>query len=289
MTTLAEEFNPARPAGAIYDLRERAIPVAHLQRRWEPADGPMPSLFISHGAPPALGNHAWMNDLYDWAQALPKPRAIVVISAHWENAPVAINGTAAGTPLYYDFSGFDPEYYSLTYETPDATDLAQRVAGLLGHSPVHQFTNRGLDHGAFIPLMAMYPAGDVPVVQVSMPSLNPQDLLDLGTRLRSLRQEGILVIGSGYMTHSFAVFRNPALAGHLDAFDEWAANNVHAGNVDELVDYLHKAPGAQIAHPTADHYVPLLLTLGAADDARTARTVFTRKGLGNHIRSFEVH
>ncbi|WJY88595.1 DODA-type extradiol aromatic ring-opening family dioxygenase [Corynebacterium confusum] len=289
MPTLAEEFNPVRPAGAIYDLRERALPETHLHRRWEPADGPLPALFISHGAPPALGNHGWMNDLYDWSRSLPKPRAIVVVSAHWENAPVAINATAADAPLFYDFSGFDPEYFTLRYPTPDAGELAQRVAGLLGYQPVHQFADRGLDHGAFIPLMAMYPAGDVPVVQVSMPSLNPQDLLELGEKLRPQRTEGILVIGSGYMTHSFAVFRNPELSGHLDAFDEWAAANIHSGNVDALTDYLHQGPGARIAHPTADHYVPLLLAMGAATDPTSAHTVFTRKGLGNHIRSIEVY
>lgn len=281
-------FEQTRPAGAIFDLRERAIPLADQHRRWQPSDGPMPALFVSHGAPPALDDHDWMNSLYDWAQSLPKPRAIVVISAHWENAPVAISASAANTPLYYDFGGFDPTYYTLKYPTPDATDRAQRVAGLLGYSPVHQYTDRGLDHGAFIPLMAMYPAGDVPVVQVSMPSLNPQDLLQLGEKLKELRKEGILVIGSGYMTHSFAVFRHPELTGHLDAFDEWAAHAIHSGDVDELMAYMNKAPGARIAHPTADHYVPLLLTMGAADDPRTAKTVFTRRGLGNHIRSMQV-
>lgn len=241
-------MTPPRPAGGIYDLRERALPVAHLQKTWEPSDGPLPALFISHGAPPALDDHQWMDDLYAWAQSMPKPRAVVIISAHWEDAPVAINATAAGTPLTHDFYGFHPEYYTLTYDTPDATELALRVAGLLGYSPVHQYANCGLDHGAFIPMMAMYPAADVPVVQVSMPSLRPQDLLDLGEKLTSLRHEGILVIGSGYMTHSFEVFRHPErVTGYLDAFDEWAAHNVHAGNVDELMDYMNKAPGAQLA------------------------------------------
>ncbi|HJG44450.1 dioxygenase [Corynebacterium phoceense] len=289
MTTIAEAMNPARPAGGLYDLRERTIPLAGLRREWELSDGPLPSLFISHGAPPALGDHEWMNTLYDWAQTFPKPRAIVVVSAHWENAPAALSASTAGTPLYYDFSGFDPEYYTLKYETPDATDLAHRVAGMLGYQPVYQFSNRGLDHGAFIPVMAMYPAGDVPVLQVSMPSLNPGDLLDLGEKLRQLRHEGVLVIGSGYMTHSFEVFRNPnRVMGYLDAFDEWAAEHIHAGNVDALMDYMNKAPAARIAHPTADHYVPLLLAMGAADDPRTARTVFERLGLGNHIRSVEI-
>nr|WP_237448191.1 class III extradiol ring-cleavage dioxygenase [Nocardioides flavescens] len=245
-------------------------------------------MFVSHGAPPTLDDAAWLDDLFAWGQSLPKPRAIVIVSAHWETAPPALAGSAAGTPLFYDFGGFHPRYYTLPYATPDATDLARRVAGTLGHTPVHQFTQRGLDHGAFIPLMAMYPAADVPVVQLSMPSLDPAALLALGARLRELREEGVLVIGSGFMTHSFAAMRQPSLVGHVSAFDEWAGRTIDRGDVDELVDYRLKAPGAAIAHPTADHFVPLLLTMGAAHDPGSARTVFDRVVLGNHIRSVQV-
>lgn len=288
MTRSIFDTNPQRPAGALDDLRARTIPLAGQQRVWQPADGPLPTLFISHGAPPTLDDATWLNDLYNWAQSMPKPRAIVVVSAHWENNPVSISASAEGTPLTYDFGGFHPRYYTLEYKTPDASDLALRVAGMLGYTPVHQFTERGLDHGAFIPLMAMYPAGDVPAIQVSMPSLNPADLLTLGGKLRALREEGILVIGSGFMTHSFAVMRHPELQEHLNAFDEWAGETIARGDVDSLMDYLNKGPGAKIAHPTADHWVPLLLTMGAADDPTTAQTVFNRVGLGNHTRSIQV-
>ena len=289
MSVLPDPRTQVRPAGALDDLRAFAIPRAHEHRHWEPSDGPLPALFVSHGAPPTLDDAEWLGYLYKWSQSLPKPRAVVMISAHWENAPVAISASEAGTPLYYDFGGFHPRYYTLKYETPDATELAKRVAGLLGYSPVHQFTDRGLDHGAFIPMMAMYPAGDVPVIQVSMPSMNPSDLQELGNKLRSLRDEGILVIGSGYMTHSFAVMRDPSLQPHVQAFDDWAGETIARGDVDSLRDYLNKGPGARIAHPTADHFVPLLLTMGAANDPTTARTVFNRVGLGNHIRSIEVY
>src|SRR3954454_23194695 len=217
---------------------------------------------------------------------MPKPRAIVVVSAHWENAPAALSGSAAGTPLYYDFGGFHPRYYALEYSTPDATDVARRVAGTLGYSPVHQFSDRGLDHGAFIPLMAMYPAADVPVVQLSMPSLDPEALLALGARLRALREEGVLVIGSGFMTHTFAGLRDPGVVGHTLAFDEWAADALSRGDVDALLDYRAKGPSVAVAHPTADHYVPLLLTLGAATDPATATAPIPgRIWLGNSIRS----
>ncbi len=278
------------PAAAYDALLARVLPQARAQRRWEPADGALPALFVSHGAPPTLDDPRWLDDLFTWGQTMPKPRAIVVVSAHWENAPAALSGSAAGTPLYYDFGGFHPRYYTLPYATPDATDLAHRVAGVLGGTgPVHQFVNRGLDHGAFIPLMAMYPAADVPVVQLSMPSLEPAALLALGERLRALRSEGILVIGSGFMTHSFAVMRDPSLAGYNEAFDEWAADAVRRGDVDALSDYRAKAPGAQVAHPTADHFVPLLLTMGAAADPTTAESAIDRMFWGNSIRSLLVH
>jgi 4,5-DOPA dioxygenase extradiol len=278
------------PAAAYDELLARVLPQARDQRVWEPADGPPPALFVSHGAPPTLDDPQWLGDLFTWGQSMPKPRAIVVVSAHWENAPAALSGTDPGTPLYYDFGGFHPRYYTLPYATPDATDLAHRVAGALNStSPVHQFTNRGLDHGAFIPLMAMYPAADVPVVQLSMPSLDPQALLALGAKLRGLRDEGILVIGSGFMTHSFAVMRDPALAGYNEAFDEWAADSVRRGDIDALADYRAKAPGVHIAHPTADHYVPLLLTMGAATDPSTATSHIERMVFGNSIRSIRVH
>jgi len=252
---------------------------------WDPSDGPLPSLFVSHGAPFTLDDPQWLGDLYDWARSMPEPRAAVVVSAHWERAPAAMSGAAAGTPLHYDFSGFHPRYKTLPYATPDATDLARRIAGLLGPKPVHELADRGLDHGAFIPLMAMYPAADVPVVQVSMPSLDPGALLELGARLRPLRDEGVLVLGSGFMTHSFAVFRRPELAAATTAFDEWAVDALARGDVDALADYRDKAPGAAVAHPTADHFVPLLLTVGAADDPRSAVSAIDRMVMGNSTRS----
>lgn len=283
-----DPFHPDRPAGAYDDLLARVLPQAQAQRPWEPSDGPLPALFVSHGAPPTLDDPHWLNDLFTWAQSMPKPRAIVVVSAHWENAPLAISGSAAGTPLYYDFGGFHPRYYTLQYRTPDATELAHQVAGTLADTTaLHQYVNRGLDHGAFIPLMAMYPAADVPVVQLSMPSLDPAALLALGERLRGLREEGILVLGSGFMTHSFEVFRRPTLRSQLEAFDAWAADALDRGDVDSLVDYRAKAPEVAIAHPTADHYVPLLLTMGAGDPERTT-TAFHRMVLGNSIRSVQA-
>lgn len=277
-----------QPAAAYHEHLERVLPLPRKQRVWTPAEGPLPSLFVSHGAPFTLDDPEWIADLFQWAQSMPEPRAIVVVSAHWEEAPVAISGAAAGTPLHYDFSGFHPHYKTLTYATPDATALAQRLARAFPRTTmVHEFTARGLDHGAFIPLMAMYPAADIPVVQLSMPSLDPEALLDLGARLRPLRDEGILIIGSGFLTHSFAVFRDPSLAAHTAAFDAWASDALARGDVDALADF-RAAPGAAVAHPTSDHYVPLLLTVGSAAEPSSAVSVIDRVVLGNSTRSVQM-
>lgn len=277
------------PAGAYDDHLARVLPEARDHTLWSPSDGPLPSLFVSHGAPFTLDDPQWLSDLFGWARSMPKPRAVVVVSAHWEHGLPAIAGAAAGTPLYYDFSGFHPRYKTLPYATPDATDLAARIRGMLGQTTaVHEFTDRGLDHGAFIPLMAMYPAADVPVVQLSMPSLDPSALLQLGTRLRPLREEGILILGSGFMTHSFAVFTRPALAAHTEAFDEWAADALARADVDALSDYRQKAPGVAVAHPTADHFVPLLVSVGAATDPASVESSMDRMVMGNSIRSVQM-
>ena len=276
------------PAAAYDEHLARVLPLAREQQEWTSSDGPLPSLFVSHGAPFTLDDPQWIGDLFRWAQSLPKPKAIVVVSAHWEHAPAAISGTSAGTPLFYDFSGFHPRYKTLPYATPDATGLGRRLTGALAGTPVHQFADRGLDHGAFIPLMAMHPAADIPVVQLSMPSMDPDALLGLGARLRPLRDEGILVLGSGFMTHSFAVFRRPELVAHTEAFDHWAADALARADVDALAAYRSKAPGAVVAHPTDEHYVPLLATIGAASDAGSAVTAIDRMVMGNSTRSLQL-
>jgi aromatic ring-opening dioxygenase catalytic subunit (LigB family) len=143
----------------------------------------------------------WMARLGEWADRLPTPRAILIVSAHWESAPLTLSGPEAGTPVVYDFGGFAERFYRMTYATPDASALAARVAGALPDGqPVHT-SRRGLDHGAWVPLTVMYPLGDVPVLQTSLPTEDPDRLLALGARLRELRGEGVLVVGSGFMTH----------------------------------------------------------------------------------------
>ncbi|WP_435771601.1 dioxygenase family protein [Nocardioides sp. SYSU DS0651] len=229
----------------------------------------MPALYLGHGAPPLLDDPVWSAQLAAWAGDLPRPRAILIVSAHWESAPLSLS--ASGAPLVYDFGGFDPKYYRMTYRTPDATALAERVAAMMPDSePVHQHRTRGLDHGAWVPLAIMYPEADIPVVQMSLPTHDPAKLLRIGERLRPLREEGVLVIGSGFLTHGLPFlteFRIDAAApGWSAEFDAWAGEALARGDVDALASFRSAAPGMPFAHPTVEHYSPLFVTLGAATD-----------------------
>jgi 4,5-DOPA dioxygenase extradiol len=231
----------------------------------------MPALYIGHGAPPLLDDALWSSQLAQWATDLPRPQGILIVSAHWESAPVMLSATAPGAPLVYDFGGFEEKYYRMTYRTPSATALAQRVAAMMPASePVHQHASRGLDHGAWVPLKIMYPDANVPVVQMSLPTQDPYQLLELGRRLRPLRDEGVLVIGSGFLTHGLPFLRefriDAAAPGWSTDFDAWAADALARGDVDELAAYRSKAPGMPYAHPTVEHYTPLFITLGVASD-----------------------
>ncbi|MBM7519097.1 dioxygenase family protein [Nocardioides nitrophenolicus] len=232
----------------------------------------MPALYIGHGAPPLLDDPLWSSQLAAWAGDLPRPKAILIVSAHWESAPLSL--TASGVPLVYDFGGFAPKYYQMTYETPDATAFAQRVAAMMPRTePIHQHASRGLDHGAWVPLKIMYPAADIPVLQMSMPTHDPGRLMEIGRRLRPLRDEGVLIIGSGFLTHGLPFLTSweldAAAPGWSSDFDAWAGEAMARGDVDELASYRDKAPGMPFAHPTVEHYTPLFVTLGAATDPTT--------------------
>ena len=150
-----------------------------------------------------------MAQLASWTHTLPKPRGVLIVSAHWEAAPLMLSAPGAATPLVYDFGGFQPRYYTLTYPTPDASSLAREVAGLMpAAAGVHQHPSRGLDHGAWVPLKVMYPLADVPVLQLSIPTSDPSLLLSLGARLRPLRSSGVLDHRVG-VPHPRAAVRDP--------------------------------------------------------------------------------
>lgn len=288
-------FATDSPAGAFRAAESGLLERAAKRPDWTPDDGPLPAIYLSHGAPPLFDDAEWIEVLGRWADSLPRPRGIVIVSAHWESAPISLSATAAGTGLVYDFGGFHPYYYSMEYPTPDAGWLADRVvAALPDQTSVARYASRGLDHGAWVPLKVMFPAGDVPVVQMSIPTHDPATLLALGVHLRQLRHEGIAIIGSGFWTHGLPFLsaenlHEGTVPGWSQDFDAWAAELLDDGDVDGLMQFATRAPGMPYAHPTVEHFSPLFVALGAADrpDAgvRTRLDDFT---WGLSRRSFEL-
>ncbi|MGY1795988.1 dioxygenase [Geodermatophilus sp. SYSU D00525] len=262
-------------------------------RPWTPDDGPLPALYLSHGAPPLFEDAAWMRELAAWARALPRPRAVLVVSAHWESDSLGITSTVP-TELVYDFGGFDPMYSRMRYDTPGSGDLARQLLAVLPETAhVYEHRGRGLDHGAWVPLKVMYPEADVPVLQLSLPTHDTATLLALGERLRPLREQGVLVVGSGFMTHGLPYLTPEMLGGAVPGwsadFDAWAADALDRGDVEELARFRLRAPGLRYAHPTVEHFTPLFVTLGAATDP-TAGVTTAIDGffIGLAKRSFQV-
>jgi 4,5-DOPA dioxygenase extradiol len=251
-----------------------------------------PALYIGHGAPMLLDDPIWSGELAQWSQTMAKPKAILIVSAHWESAPLTLGTTTQGTPLIYDFGGFDPKYYNLQYAAPGAPELAARIKALV-NEPITDQPNRGLDHGAYVPLLKMYPEADVPVLQMSIPTFDPERLFALGQKLAPLREEGVMIIGSGFLTHGLPFLRdwsiNATPPGWSAEFDLWAKDVLDRGAVDELMDYKAQAPGMPYAHPTVEHFAPIFITLGAATKADVAPvTAIDGYWMGLSKRSFQV-
>jgi len=255
----------------------------------------MPVLYLSHGAPPLADDATWTRELRSWSAELPRPRAILIVSAHWEEAPIAVSATTT-VPLVYDFWGFPAKYYGVTYPAPGAPELAASVAALLSTpgQRVHADESRGLDHGAYVPLVEMYPAADVPVLQLSLPTLDPATLVQVGRKLQPLRDEGVLIIGSGFTTHNlraidFGAGFDQTPPGWSTEFDAWAAEAMAHHDVDALVDFLHAAPAGRLAHPRTEHFAPLFVSLGAADhSAPQVRSVIDGFWIGLSKRSWQL-
>jgi 4,5-DOPA dioxygenase extradiol len=228
----------------------------------------MPTLYLSHGAPPLADDPVWPGELAAWSASLPRPAAILMISAHWEDAPLAVGATRT-VPLHYDFWGFDEKYYQVQYPAPGAPELAAKVRALLrsAATPVQDVPDRGLDHGAYVPLAEMYPKADVPVLQISLPTLDPRQLMDIGRKLAPLRDEGVLIVGSGFFTHNLRAMRfDGSVPSFTAEFDEWGKQALQRGDVDALIDFERKSPAGRLAHPRTEHFAPLFVALGAAED-----------------------
>ena len=240
--------------------------------------GELPTLFISHGAPTlALDPGGTGAALGDLASRLPRPRAILVVSAHWETRVPVVSAVPA-QHVIHDFRGFPKALYTLDYPAPGAPDLAGRVADLLGAAGIQVLLDdeRGLDHGAWVPLRLMYPDASIPVTQLSIQPLNgPAWHYRIGRALTALRREGVLVIGSGSLTHNLSEFRgqrrDKAEASYVAEFRRWMTRHLDEGDVEQALEYRTLAPHAARAHPTEEHLLPLFTAWGAAG----ARPPFT--------------
>jgi len=234
---------------------------------------PLPTLFVSHGAPtlplePDVPAHRFLTGL---GNRFPEIDGILCISAHWNTRAPSVNAVSKPSTIH-DFSGFPGELYRITYPARGDPDLARRVAGRVTAAgmPCDTDTGRGLDHGAWVPLMLMFPEAGIPVVQLSIQShLDPARHLALGEAIAPFRDEGVLIIGSGGAVHplgdpTVALGKGVPTAGWAGAFNEWLNRAVTSGDTDSLVRYRDIAPSALHAQPYPDHFMPLLTALGAA-------------------------
>lgn len=224
-----------------------------------------PSLFLSHGSPmlavdAAQPAHGFLRAL---GAQLPRPEAVLVVSAHWDTTAPRATGSPQPDTLH-DFYGFPAPLYRLRYPAPGRPELAAQVVRVLGADAAVD-TDRGLDHGAWVPLLLMYPRHDVPVVQLSLQTaLGPAHHLRLGEALAPLREQGVLIIGSGGATHNLREYFH-ASAGHepYEAFAAWLHETLMRGEQEALLDYRRRAPHASRNHPTEEHFLPLFVALGA--------------------------
>ena len=233
----------------------------------------LPSLFISHGSPmTALQDSPASAFMRQLGGLLARPRAILVISAHWETTRPLVSAPPHNTTIH-DFYGFPPELYQLRYTPPPAPELARRVADLLAMAGFNCGIDdtRGLDHGAWVPLLLAYPAADIPVLQLSVQTaLGPAHHLALGAALLPLRQAGVLIMGSGSFTHDLRRFAAGRAAWDapetpdVTAFCAWMDERIRAGDLASLADYRRLAPHATAQHPSEEHLLPLHVALGAA-------------------------
>ncbi len=230
-----------------------------------------PSIFVSHGAPTLVLEDSSTNRfLRALGPQLGRPAAVLCVSAHWET-PHPTVGASAAPPTIHDFYGFPRELYDVRYPAPGEPALASRVVELLEGAGIPAETDpvRGLDHGAWVPLRLMFPGADVPVVQLAVQSARgPGHHLALGRALGPLRQEGVLILGSGGATHNLREFggygRDAQPIEYARAFDDWLLDAVTAGRTAELEAYRERAPEARRNHPTPEHFLPLFVPLGVA-------------------------
>jgi len=241
----------------------------------------LPVLFISHGSPIlAISDSPARRFLESLGRSLPRPTSILVISAHWESDGAPAVSLAQQPATIHDFRGFPPELFAIDYPAPGAPELAGHAAQLLEQAgyAVKRSADRGLDHGAWVPLRLMYPQADIPVAQLSLVrGAGPAEHERLGSALSALRQEGVLVVGSGSLTHNLHEFRGQGVDAPVPSwvsdFSDWMHARLQAQQRDALLDYRRAAPDGERNHPTEEHLLPLFVAMGAAGAAARAERI----------------
>lgn len=241
----------------------------------------LPTLFISHGSPMHAIESGKAGDAWAaLADALPAPKAVVMVTAHWETNVPMLSGNARPS-MIYDFGGFPDALYKIKYAAPGAPDVAARAQALLKEAGITAGIDgcRGFDHGTWVPLLRMYPDADVPIVQVSVQSaMNPRHHVELGRALAPLTREGVLIVGSGHLTHNLRDWMMTHGQGtrlsYAVEFQRWVHRQLTTHNIDALTRYRHEAPEAIRAHPTEEHFLPLFVALGAAGENPQVERVF---------------
>ncbi len=257
-------------------------------------------LFISHGGGPwpwMEARRAEFAGTLGWLQQLPTtlpetPKAILSVSGHWEEPEFTV-AASAQPPMVYDYYGFPEHTYHIKYAAPGAPALARRVHGLLENAglPVREDAERGFDHGTFVPLSVMYPHADVPVVSLSLrATLDAAEHIHMGAALQPLREEGVLIAGSGLSYHNLRALYSGAIAGPVsEQFEAWLTSAVEEPNADTRAQRLLRwveAPAARQAHPREDHLIPLMVAAGAAGTSR-GRLAFRDHVWGVSMASYE--
>lgn len=241
----------------------------------------LPTLFISHGSPMlAIQESPAHRFLLGLGKALPKPKAIVIASAHWESIGEPVISTAEKPETIHDFGGFPKALFEIQYPARGAPEVAMQAKALLEQEDfkVKTSTNRGLDHGAWVPLRLMYPQADIPVTQVSiLQGATPAEHVRFGHALSNLCDEGVLVIGSGSLTHNLYEFRghdiNASVPSWVSDFDQWMQERLEQSDKESLLNYRERAPFAARNHPSEEHIAPLFVAMGAAGESMKAKRI----------------
>jgi 4,5-DOPA dioxygenase extradiol len=248
----------------------------------------LPSFFIAHGAPLiAIENNEYTQFLGQLGQSLPRPKAVVLFSAHWESHSQKVSEVAQYDTIY-DFGGFDPALYKIQYPVQGNGQISQEIKDLFTANgvPFAVETKRGLDHGAWVVLRLLYPNADIPVIAMSVnPNLSPEEQYKIGKSLSALRASDILIIGSGGTVHNLRAVKWAATGVDpwAQEFDDWLAHNLNNWDIDSLFKYESLAPHAEFAVPPngKEHFIPLFYALGAADDQQKATLLHRSYRYGN--------